>query len=365
MNPSFWAGRRVLITGNTGFKGSWLTAWLLMMGANVRGLALAPDSTPSLWDLLGLDAQVRTVFADINDREAIRRVLDEHQPEVVLHLAAQSLVRLSYREPEATFATNVVGTVSLMHQVAQTPSVAAVIVVTSDKCYALTGVDRGFREDDPMGGHDPYSASKGCTELAAASMRHSYFAPYAKNGHPARVATVRAGNVIGGGDWSADRLIPDIVRGCLTGDGSVVIRSPRAVRPWQHVLEPLGGYLLLAEQLVEGRKGLGEGLDRGWNFGPHADDERPVIEVAETVCRVLGKGRIDVQEDPNAPFETGILRLETDAAQSILGWRRHLDFEAAMEMTGTWYAGWAEGADPRQLTMGQIETYMKAMKEAA
>ena len=361
MTPSFWAGRRVLVTGNTGFKGSWLTVWLDLLGADVRGLALEPDTTPNLWGLLGLDEKARTVFADINDRAAIRRLLDEHQPEIVLHLAAQSLVRLSYREPEETFRTNVVGTVALMHQVAATPSVGAMIVVTSDKCYEVTGLDRGFREGDPMGGHDPYSASKGCTELAAASMRHSYFAPYARNGHLARVATVRAGNVIGGGDWSADRLIPDIVRGCLSGDGSVVIRAPRAIRPWQHVLEPLRGYLTLAQQLVEGRPDI----DRGWNFGPHPDDEKPVIDVAQAVCKVLGKGRIDVQEDPNAPYETGVLRLETGAAQARLGWRPLLDFDRAIDMTASWYARWADGADPRALTIGQIEDYMQSMKEPA
>jgi len=224
VTPGFWAGRRVLVTGNTGFKGSWLTAWLDHLGATVSGYALPPEASPNLWELLGLGTRVPTTFADINDRTAIRAALDRNAPEIVIHMAAQSLVSQSYVEPEETFSTNVVGTVTLLRQIAATPSVRVAIIVTSDKCYELGELDRGFREEDRFGGRDPYSASKGCTEIAAASMRQSYFAPYASGGHPARICTVRAGNVIGGGDWSANRLVPDVVHGCLGEEGRVVLR---------------------------------------------------------------------------------------------------------------------------------------------
>ena len=246
----------MLVTGNTGFKGSWLTAWLDHLGAIVSGYALDPEANPNLWDLLGLHTRVPTTLADINDRPAIRAALDQYAPEIVIHMAAQSLVSRSYAEPEDTFATNVGGTVTLLRQIAATPSVRVAIIVTSDKCYELANLDRGFREDDRFGGRDPYSASKGCAEIVAASMRHSYFAPYASGGHPARICTVRAGNVIGGGDWSVDRLVPDVVRGCLGEEGRIVLRMPRAIRPWQHVLEPLRGYLTVAQQLFEGRAGV-------------------------------------------------------------------------------------------------------------
>jgi CDP-glucose 4,6-dehydratase len=311
---------------------------------------------------LDLEDQTPSVLADINDGEALGAALSAQQPEIIFHLAAQSLVRRSYVAPEETFATNVVGVVTLLARVARTPSVRAVVIATSDKCYEVTGLDRGFREDDQLGGRDPYSASKGCAEIAAASMRRSFFAPHAVGGSTARIATVRAGNVIGGGDWSADRLVPDIVRGCLGPDHRVVIRAPRSIRPWQHVLEPLRGYMAAAERLCAED---GEAYARGWNFGPNPEDERPVGEVVEAVRDALGVGEIVIAEDPTAPHETGILRLETTAAREQLGWRPVLDFEAAIAMTTAWYSGWARGDDAAKLTTKQIESYMDQMSAAA
>ena len=362
IDPAFWNGRRVLVTGHTGFKGAWLTTWLASLGAQVIGYALRPHTTPSLWQLAGEGSTCASIIADINDGAALAAALAEHRPEIVFHLAAQSLVRRSYAAPEETFATNVVGIATLLKQVTSAPSVDVVIIATSDKCYEVTGLERGFREDDRLGGRDPYSASKACAEIVAASMRQSFFAPYAPGGHKARVGTVRAGNVIGGGDWSADRLIPDIVRGCLSGDGRVVIRSPHAIRPWQHVLEPLRGYMMLAERMW---LGIGDGLDTGLNFGPQPSDERPVIEVAEAVRAALGTGRIDIQEDAGAPYETGVLRLETHAARAKLGWVPVLGFEQAIGMTAHWYGGWARGQDARKLTLDQIDAFSSMMKEAA
>ena len=364
MTPGFWRGRRVLVTGNTGFKGSWLTAWLDHLGAIVSGYALGPEANPNLWDLLGLRTRVPTTLADINDRPAIRAALDQYAPEIVIHMAAQSLVSRSYAEPEDTFATNVGGTVTLLRQIAATPSVRVAIIVTSDKCYELANLDRGFREDDRFGGRDPYSASKGCAEIVAASMRHSYFAPYASGGHPARICTVRAGNVIGGGDWSVDRLVPDVVRGCLGEEGRIVLRMPRAIRPWQHVLEPLRGYLTVAQQLFEGRAGA----DRGWNFGPRPEDERPVLDVANALCKALGRGQVDSVdsvEGANFPYETSILRLDINAAEAQLGWRPILDFDEAIDMTASWYAKWADGAESLRQTIDQIDNYMQTMQERA
>ena len=261
LNDDFWRGRRVLITGHTGFKGAWLALWLADMGANVVGVALKPASTPNLFEAIAIEQYVRTFFVDINNRSELIAIFSEHRPEIVLHLAAQSLVRFSYQQPIETFATNVVGVVTLLDVVRLTPSVRSVVVVTSDKCYENEEWLWGYRENDMLGGHDPYSASKGCAEIATAAMRKSFFVPVAPNGHPARIATVRAGNVVGGGDWADDRLVPDIIRGCFGSNGEVILRNPNSVRPWQHVLEPLCGYLEIAQRLAT----TPDGIDEGWN----------------------------------------------------------------------------------------------------
>ncbi|WP_171133169.1 MULTISPECIES: CDP-glucose 4,6-dehydratase [unclassified Ruegeria] len=351
VNPNFWTGKRVLVTGHTGFKGAWLTLWLNQMGAEVTGVSLLPDSTPNLWDLSG-QSDVEHHQIDIRDRSALINVVQGTKPDIVLHLAAQSLVRRSYQDPAGTFATNVMGTVHLLEAIAAAKTVQACVIVSSDKCYENREDGRSFVETDPMGGLDPYSGSKGCTELATQAMRHSFFAPYAQGGHPCRIASARAGNVIGGGDWSEDRLVPDIIRGCLGDEGRVEIRSPNAVRPWQHVLEPLRGYLMLAEGLYAQH----DGHDSGWNFGPDQSDERPVIDVAQALTSALGQGRIEIDMPEDAPYESTTLRLDSSRARQI-GWAPKLNFEETIRMVADWYAGWSRGDDVTALCLSQINDY--------
>jgi len=324
------------------------------------GLALEAEEN-SLFAHLELDKRMASVTADLCDQDALGDLLSAEKPDVVLHMAAQSLVRRSYREPYETFRTNVAGTAALLHMISQAPSVRSVVVVTSDKAYENKEWQWGYRETDRLGGRDPYSASKGCTELVAASMRASYFAPGAPNGHPARIGTARAGNVIGGGDQSEDRLIPDIIKNCLGPVGQVTIRSPRAIRPWQHVLEPLRGYFMLAEALTS----TGDGFDAGWNFGPDRVDERPVIEVASSLVGRLGRGRIIVKEDPNAPHEASHLTLDNSKARAGLGWRPVLTFEETIEMTADWYKGMDTGGDAGALCGEQIARYVKKSEALA
>jgi CDP-glucose 4,6-dehydratase len=350
VHRDFWRGRRVLVTGHTGFKGAWLSFWLTELGAKVAGLALAPATKPNLFELLDLQARMVGIEADINDREVLRQVLYRAQPEVVFHLAAQSLVRSSYKDPVGTIAVNVLGLTCLLDEVRRAPAVRAVVVVTSDKCYENRDWDWGYREIDALGGHDPYSASKGAAEIIAASMRRSFFAPYVAQGHPARIATVRAGNVIGGGDWSADRLVPDIVRGCLGEEGVVRLRNPQAVRAWQHVLEPVAAYMGLAQHLY----GNTPGVDQPWNLGPDADAGRTVGEVARGLTAALGRGRIETLEPEDAPHETHLLRLDCSKVRSAFGWRPRFDFHQTIELTAGWYSAWKHGYEVAALTRDQI-----------
>ena len=350
MNRSFWQGRRVFLTGHTGFKGAWAAAWLSALGAEVTGYALAPGTEPNLWTLLGLSG-VRSVIADLNDRPALDRALREARPEVIVHLAAQALVRRSYGDPVGTFATNVLGTVQILDAARACSDLRAVVVATSDKAYENVEQIWGYRESDRMGGRDPYSASKGAAEIAAQAMARSFFAPH--GGHPARVATVRAGNVIGGGDWSEDRLVPDIVRGCLGGAGQVTLRAPDSVRPWQHVLEPLRGYLMVAERLSAGD----DEAAAGWNFGPERTDERAVREVAGAIVAALGQGRIVVDETRATLHEAKTLRLDCTKARVELGWTPRLGFDDCVRLTAGWYAAWANGRDAPGLTRAQISEY--------
>jgi CDP-glucose 4,6-dehydratase len=353
VDPDYWRGRRVFLTGHTGFKGAWLAFWLADMGAEVTGYALPPQGEPALFDLLGL---ARGHFADIRDSAALAAAVEAAQPEVVFHLAAQAIVRASFDDPVGTFATNVTGTAALLDAVRRVDSVRAVVAVTSDKCYENREWEWGYRETDPMGGHDPYSASKGAAELVVASMRRSYFAPAKPGGHPARIVSVRAGNVIGGGDWSADRLVPDIVRAVAHRDGTVTLRSPGAIRPWQHVLEPVAAYLALAQKLDI----RDDALEPAYNFGPVGDDARPVIDVAQAMIAAFGRGRIVIDAPADRPHEAHYLKLDCSRAMASLGWKPRWGFTDAIAHTAAWYAGQAAGTDPIALTRQQIAAFQSA-----
>jgi CDP-glucose 4,6-dehydratase len=348
--PSFWRGRRVLVTGHTGFKGSWLCLWLQRLGAEVGGFALAPPTTPSVFETARVADGMRSREADVRDLPAVEEALVEHRPEIVFHLAAQSLVRSSYRDPLETLTTNVIGVATLLEAVRRNPCARAVVVVTSDKCYENREWHWGYREDDALGGHDPYSASKACAELVVRSLRDSFF--QGDDGAPVPIATARAGNVIGGGDWSDERLVPDIVRALLEGRAPE-LRSPSATRPWQYVLEPLSGYLSLAEHLWE----HGERYAQAWNFGPADDDAMPVSWISERLCALWG-GRSGWTLQPGEhPFESTALKLDASKAHAELGWRPRLTIEEALEWVVEWFHGYRDGADLRELTEVQIARY--------
>lgn len=353
MKPDdFWRGRRVLMTGHTGFKGAWLAFWLAERGADVSALALAPAGQLALYEQLGISDRVRSVIADINDRPKLDDLLAVSRPDIVFHLAAQALVRPSYRDPVGTFATNVLGTVQLLDALRKTDA-RAVVVVTSDKAYENREWAWGYRETDELGGHDPYSASKGAAEIAVRSLRRSYFAPYVQGGHPARIATVRAGNVIGGGDWAEDRLVPDIVRSCLEGDGTVELRNPASIRPWQHVLDPLAFYMDLAERLCTSP----DGVDDAWNIGPDPHDTHSVREVAEAMISALGRGRLNACPDREAPHEARLLALDCSKARASLKWRPRWGFAEAIRHTADWYAAWFRRDDLTAMSRAQLAAF--------
>lgn len=348
-SPSFWRGRKVFVTGHTGFKGSWLALWLARLGAKQSGLALDPPTEPNLYGLLGLaDAFELDVRADLRDASAVADAFRVASPEIVFHLAAQPLVRRSYADPTETYATNVMGTVNVLEAVRRTPSVRAVVVITTDKCYENREWVYPYREDDALGGHDPYSASKACAEIVTASYRSSFFS----GDGAARIASARAGNVIGGGDWAADRLIPDCVRSFSSGE-PVRLRYPEAVRPWQHVLEPLSGYLLLAERLLaEG----GERFAGAWNFGPDHQGDATVLKVTERVAAALD-GRVEVAASSDNPHEAQTLRLDSSRARSLLQWAPRWSLDRALAETSDWYREWRRGDSVRAFSEAQITAY--------
>jgi len=350
---STFAGRKVLVTGSTGFKGSWLCTWLKELGAEVSGLALPPEPDAPLFDQLKLRERIDQHDGDIRDFDFVKSVFDKVRPEVVIHLAAQALVRLSYDIPKGTLDTNIGGGINLLEAIRGCESVKALVFITSDKCYRNKEWDWGYRENDELGGPDPYSASKAAAELVFATYHEAYFQK--RDGFQA--ATTRAGNVIGGGDFSKDRIIPDCIRALKNGD-PIIVRNPVSTRPWQHVMEPLSGYLAVAEFLL-----AGNGEDRpSWNFGPDTENVRTVKELAETAVEVWGSGTVDVQIDPNAPHEAKLLMLISDKAKSLLGWRPRWDFSQAVTQTVDWYKQVENGTDPLEVTRTQIESYMGSNK---
>jgi len=348
-------GKSVLVTGHTGFKGAWLCLWLNQLGAKVTGFALPPPTQPNLFEALGLARQVRHCEGDVRDLPAVARVMREAQPEFVFHLAAQPIVRLSYQDPKTTFDTNVGGTVNVLEALRQQRQTRVFINVTSDKCYANQEWEWGYRENDPLGGSDPYSASKACAELVFAAYQRSFFPPERLSEHGLGLASVRAGNVIGGGDWAADRLVPDCVRAFHEGR-AVGIRNPDAVRPWQHVLEPLGGYLFLAARLAQDPAAW----CGTWNFGPTLASCRPVREVADAIAHSWGQARWDdlSEKQTGAAKEARFLRLCCDKATNRLGWQPVWDFPRTIALTVPWYRSfYQEPARARRLCLEQIEEY--------
>ena len=341
----FWRGRRVLVTGHTGFKGGWLSLWLHELGAEVTGFALPPPTDPSFFEQVRLGELVKHIEGDVSDLDAVEAAVTSSRPEVVFHLAAQPLVRHSYDHPIETYATNVMGTVHILDACRRAESVRAIVAVTSDKCYENREWVWPYRESDRMGGHDPYSSSKGAAELVIAAYRRSFF----ETG--ARVASVRAGNVIGGGDWADDRLIPDIIRAMLSGDRPL-IRSPNSIRPWQHVMEALNGYLLVGERLLEGR----DEFASGWNFGPLEDDARPVGWIVERLLEMWGARGWDRAKLPQ-PHEATQLKLDCSKARAALGWQPRLTLEKSLKKVVEWHQGLAAGSDAREITVQQLREY--------
>lgn len=340
--------RRVLVTGHTGFKGSWLSLWLAMLGARVHGYALAPPTRPSLFDVARVSQVLASdTRADLAALATLTATLERSRPEIVFHLAAQPLVKEGYRAPIGTIATNVMGTAHLLEAIRSVDSVRAVVVVATDKVYENIETGHAFGEQDPLGGHDPYSGSKAAAEIVVASYRSSFFGD---GRHPARIASARAGNVIGGGDWAADRLVPDCLRAFETGE-PVRLRHPEAVRPWQHVLGPLSGYLLLGSRLLDDAGGH---LARAWNFGPHADDDATVGDVAEQVAALWGgNARVERDKDPGWR-EAGLLRLDSGQARSELGWTPRWSVGEALEQTVAWHRAWLRGNDMQAICREQI-----------
>ncbi|MFT5277430.1 MAG: CDP-glucose 4,6-dehydratase [Granulosicoccus sp.] len=350
IDPSFWKGRNIFLTGHTGFKGSWLSLCLKRLGANVTGYALEAPTDPSIFEIARVEETMRlSVHGDVRDAAALNQAMRESKPEIVIHMAAQSLVRDSYSDPVATYSTNVMGTVNVLEAARSTSSVKAILNITTDKCYENNEWVWGYRENDPMGGHDPYSNSKACAELISASYRKSFL-----QASGLALATARAGNVIGGGDWAKDRIVPDAIR-AFTQNKPLVIRNPLSTRPWQHVLEPLSGYLILCQQLIE--KPLE--FDQGWNFGPNDDDVQPVSSVANIMTRAWG-------EESEWTLDTGVhqhearsLKLDCSKAKALLKWSPIWDLEKALTETVQWYKAWDNKQNMNEFTLKQIDGYLQ------
>jgi CDP-glucose 4,6-dehydratase len=350
---NIWHNKRVFLTGHTGFKGGWLALWLASKGATVRGYALDPCTEPNLFTEAKLSTVIEDIRGDIRDAASLDAALTTFAPELVFHLAAQPLVRYSYVDPIGTFETNVIGTARVLDAVRRTPSVRAVVSVTTDKCYENKEWLWGYRETDPLGGYDPYSSSKACAELVSAAFRQSYFPTADIATHHTAIATARAGNVIGGGDWSTDRLIPDLVRGFLANQ-PVRIRRPHAIRPWQHVLEPIHGYIQLAEKLLSPDPAR---YATAFNFGPSEDDAQTVGWIVQRMTQHWGNNATWVLDEDPSPHEAGYLKLDASRARAELSWHPRLHLETALHWLVDWYKAWQSGADMHRFTLDQIAAY--------
>lgn len=355
MNMGFWQGKRVFLTGHTGFKGSWLSLWLQQLGAEVTGFALPPPTQPSLFEVAGVERGMRSIIGDLREADSIKKAISDARPEVVIHMAAQPLVRYSYANPIETYSTNIMGLVHLFEAVRATSEVRALVNVTSDKCYENKEWPWGYRENEPMGGYDPYSSSKGCAELITTCYHNSYFNPEKYAEHGVAIASGRAGNVIGGGDWALDRLIPDMFNAISKGE-SVQIRNPDAIRPWQHVLESLSGYLMLAEKLCT----HGPEYAGGWNFGPYDNDAKTVQWVVERLTQTWGEGAAWSQDGGSQPHEATYLKLDCSKARGRLDWRPRWDITQTMEKIVEWHKAYTRNEDMRSMTVAQITSYQNS-----
>jgi len=345
----FWSNKKVLITGHTGFKGSWLSLWLQQLGADVAGFALPPPTPLNLFTLANVAEGMQSVMGDLRDFNQIAKVVNQTKPEIIIHMAAQPLVRYSYQAPIETYATNVMGTVHLLEAARQTPSVKTIVNVTTDKCYENKEWERGYHEDDTLGGHDPYSNSKACAELVTKAFRNSYFS----GNSPIALASVRAGNVIGGGDWARDRLIPDILHACLNKE-TVILRNPDSTRPWQHVLEPLSGYLLLAEKLYVSPDQYAE----GWNFGPNEEDVKPVRWITDFIFKLWEHSGTWQQDKYPQPHEARYLKLDCTKAKNKLNWQPRWNLERGLTETVNWYKAYEANQKMREVTLDQINCFI-------
>jgi len=356
INSDFWRGRRVFLTGHTGFKGSWMSLWLQSMGAQVTGFSLEPATKPNLFEEAKVALGMNSVIGDIRDLESLKKAIQHADPEIIFHMAAQPLVRYSYQNPVETYSTNVMGTVHLLEVARSLQNLKAIVNITTDKCYENKEWLWGYRENDPMGGYDPYSNSKGCAELVTAAYRSSFFNPDSYSEHGVALASVRAGNVIGGGDWSTDRLIPDILL-AFSQAKPVNIRNPHAVRPWQHVLEPLRGYLALAEKLhVEGAS-----FAQAWNFGPNEEDAKPVGWIVDKMIELWGgnvKSQIDIGQHVH---EANYLKLDISKARHFLNWHPSLNLNHALALTVEWAKRFQSGANMHEVTLSQIKSYHSSL----
>jgi CDP-glucose 4,6-dehydratase len=352
VDPAFWFGKKVFLTGHTGFKGGWLSLWLTSMGAKVTGYALSPNSFPNFYEVTKMQGEIETSFVDdIRDLEKLKTAMFKSKPEIVIHMAAQPLVRYSYTNPVETYSTNVMGTVHLLESIRELDCVRATVIITTDKCYENKEWVWGYRENDPMGGFDPYSNSKGCAELVTSAYRQSFFSTLIHNG----LASARAGNVIGGGDWSVDRLIPDAIK-AFEASRPLMIRNPLATRPWQHVLEPLSGYIVLAQALYRD----GPAFASSWNFGPGEEDNRSVQDVVNLIISQWGQSAKWEKEGSEQPHEAGLLKLDCSKARLQLGWIPKWGIEVAVEKTVSWQKYFQSNANMQELSLAQINQYMNS-----